>query len=226
MSDVIQQDLVQNSSIVGGRAYGGLTAEQRQVERRRRLLDAAANVVRERGLNDTSYRAVCRASGLTERYFYESFANLDELLLAVFEEELQAALSDVLTAVAAAGAEPRRAMELGVGAFVDRFAGERLLSRLVVESPAHPALRKYRDTAIETFVDFMLRMAYDVVGEPRNAREERMARHTSVMLVGGFNELLSQWVQAGKEEPHDEIVNDVVELFFAAMTHYSRRNNG
>ena len=226
MSDVIRQDLAQDSPVVTGRAYGGLTAEQRQAERRRRLLDAAADVVRQRGLNDTSYRSVRRASGLTERYFYESFTNLDELLLAVFEEELQTALAEVLSAVATAGSDPRRAMELGVGAFVHRFANERLLSRLVVESPAHPVLRTYRDTAIETFVEFMLQMAYEVVGGPKDAREERMARHTSVMLVGGFNELLSQWVQGGKKEAHDEIVEDVVELFFAAMTHYSKRKNG
>jgi AcrR family transcriptional regulator len=226
MSDVIKQGVVQDSPLVTGRSYGGLTAEQRQGERRRRFLDAAASVARERGLNDTSYRAVCRASGLTERYFYESFTNLDELLLAVFEEELQAALAEVLAAVGTAESDPRKAMDLGVGAFVHRFANERLLSRLVVESPAHPALRTYRDTAIETFVGFMLQMAYEVVGGPKDAREERMARHTSVMLVGGFNELLSQWVQRGKEEPHDEIVEDVVELFFAAMTHYSKRKNG
>jgi AcrR family transcriptional regulator len=37
------------------------------------------------GYRNTTVKAVCEAAGLTERYFYESFANSEALLVAAFD---------------------------------------------------------------------------------------------------------------------------------------------
>jgi len=58
-------------------------ADERKAERRVQLLSAAIQVYSERGFRHSSVKAVCEAAGLTERYFYESFANSEELLVAV-----------------------------------------------------------------------------------------------------------------------------------------------
>ena len=65
------------------RPYRGISADERRASRRARLLDAALEEVGERGMAGTTMTAVCARAGLTERYFYESFADRDEMLRAV-----------------------------------------------------------------------------------------------------------------------------------------------
>lgn len=69
-----------------GRAYGGLSPEDRVAARRQRLLQAGAVLFGTQGLRATTVRGVCSEAGLTDRYFYESFASLEALLAAVYTD--------------------------------------------------------------------------------------------------------------------------------------------
>ena len=64
--------------------YRGVSAADRIAGRRARLLDAALAVWADPETR-TTMTAVCAEAGLTERYFYESFSGLDELLTAVMD---------------------------------------------------------------------------------------------------------------------------------------------
>jgi len=66
------------------RHYAGVSAEERQRERRDRLIEAAIALYGSQGY-PTTVKAVCETAGLTERYFYESFANSEALLIAAFD---------------------------------------------------------------------------------------------------------------------------------------------
>jgi len=66
------------------RDYDGKTAAERIAERRERLVNAGVELFGERGYAATSIRAVLQKSGLRDRYFGESFADLDSLLAAVY----------------------------------------------------------------------------------------------------------------------------------------------
>src|SRR5689334_20833777 len=74
------------------RDYDGKSAAERVAERRERLIDAGFVLFGEYGYAGTSIRAILREAGLQDRYFAESFADLDELLAAVharlLDEEL------------------------------------------------------------------------------------------------------------------------------------------
>lgn len=67
------------------RNYRGRSAEERVDERRDRLIGAGRSLVRESGLSGLNIVTVCARANLTRRYFYESFANVDEFLDALFE---------------------------------------------------------------------------------------------------------------------------------------------
>ena len=64
------------------RDYDGKTAAERVAERRQRLIDAGYALFGEHGYAGTSIRAVLQRAGLRDRYFGESFADLDALLAA------------------------------------------------------------------------------------------------------------------------------------------------
>ena len=72
-------------NVKGQREYRGSSGADRARERRARLIEAAIAVYADRGYPKASVRAICRQAKLTERYFYESFASGEDLLVAAFE---------------------------------------------------------------------------------------------------------------------------------------------
>lgn len=74
-----------SSAAGAARLYRGTSIAQRRLERRDQLIEAAVGVYGESGYRSATVKAVCRAAGLTERYFYESFQNSEQLLAAAFE---------------------------------------------------------------------------------------------------------------------------------------------
>ena len=68
---------------------------------RQRLLDAAAEVFAARGFGRTSVEHVCEAAGFTRGAFYSNFTSLDELFLAMWEQQSEQLRSDLASFVEA-----------------------------------------------------------------------------------------------------------------------------
>lgn len=92
-----------NSETVVARSYRGVSPEQRRAERRAKLIAAAIAVYGERGYRQATVKAVCESAGLTERYFYESFENSEQLLIASFNAVTYAVLDEISLAARSAG---------------------------------------------------------------------------------------------------------------------------
>ena len=85
-------------------------------ERREQLLDAALELIAERGYGGVSMEGVARAAGVTKPVVYDSFANLDALLRALLDREEQRAFAQLAEAMPAdPSADPD---ELAVAGFV------------------------------------------------------------------------------------------------------------
>jgi AcrR family transcriptional regulator len=80
-----------------------VSQDDRRAQRRGKLIAAAISVYGERGYRQATVKAVCEAAGLTERYFYESFANSGELLIASFNAVTFRVFEASVEAAAAAG---------------------------------------------------------------------------------------------------------------------------
>jgi AcrR family transcriptional regulator len=84
------------------RRYGGILPEERQRQRRDKLIEGALEVFGTKGFHASTVREVCVAAHLTERYFYESFNSLPDLFVAVYSllrEQLMARTMSVLTSL-------------------------------------------------------------------------------------------------------------------------------
>src|SRR6201988_2844271 len=79
------RDFGNNMTTARARNYAGLSADERRLARRERLIEGPSRAYGELGYRNTTVKAVCEAAGLTERYFYESFANSEALLVAAFD---------------------------------------------------------------------------------------------------------------------------------------------
>jgi AcrR family transcriptional regulator len=71
------------------------------LERSRRIVEAAYDLLDEEGLEGLTIRAVLERTGLSRRAFYERFAGKDDLMLAVFEQTIWLAASHYREQVAA-----------------------------------------------------------------------------------------------------------------------------
>src|SRR4051794_6543803 len=76
-------------------------ARSRAEERVQRLLDAAFELIDEKGSTDFTIQEVVERSKQSLRGFYEYFDGKDELMLALFEETVREAVADIEGAVAA-----------------------------------------------------------------------------------------------------------------------------
>ncbi|WBQ04049.1 TetR/AcrR family transcriptional regulator [Kribbella sp. CA-293567] len=94
-------------------------------ERRRPLiLDAALEVFSERGFAGTTMQTVADAAGVTKPVVYDSFANRDELLLALLAREEQHLVLSIMAALPAEPAvgTPEEHVLEGLTAFLETAA--------------------------------------------------------------------------------------------------------
>ncbi|HEX2590962.1 MAG TPA: TetR/AcrR family transcriptional regulator [Rhizomicrobium sp.] len=99
------------------RNYLGSTPEERQLQRRETLIKAGCDVYAARGYRNATVKAICEQAGLTERYFYESFANNEALFLALFTK----VTGEMLDAVRAAGDAVKGPPEKKARAILDAY---------------------------------------------------------------------------------------------------------
>ncbi|MCR8899379.1 MULTISPECIES: TetR/AcrR family transcriptional regulator [Gordonia] len=83
---------------IGGRRYGGADPTERQSRRRRALISAGLDVFGSEGYAKASVKSVCDQAGLTQRYFYESFTDRADLLVAVYDDCVDFARTATLAA--------------------------------------------------------------------------------------------------------------------------------
>lgn len=69
-----------------GRRYGGKTAQERDDDRRRRLLDAALELFGTQGYAATTIPQLCKAAGISTASFYPLFSSREAVLKAVYDE--------------------------------------------------------------------------------------------------------------------------------------------
>jgi AcrR family transcriptional regulator len=188
--------------------WAGLSAADRQAERRTLLIRAAYALFGDGGEAAVSVRSVCRAAELNSRYFYESFADTDALLGAVYDE-VAGELGGILTA-AMAGARDRRArLQAGIRAVLDfSSADPRRGKILFTEARTNPILAARRTLAQDHVRELVL-------DEHRRTAPESDRVATEVgaaMYAGAMAELAQQWLAGTLGDDVDAVVAHAVRL--------------
>jgi AcrR family transcriptional regulator len=106
------------------RRYRGSPPDERRAERRCRLIRAAIEVYGKRGYRRATVKAVCAAAGLTERYFYESFANSEMLLAACYDAVTRELFNDISNAGEGAGRGRSARVQAMLRAYFDTLKRE------------------------------------------------------------------------------------------------------
>ena len=186
------------------RRWRGRGADERKAERRAQLLTAALQVYSERGFRHSSVKAVCDAAGLTERYFYESFANSEDMLVAVASASLQYMVGELR---AKCEVVPRNER---LRTILTNYYG------MLREQPAHaraflveirgisPIVDEYLETAVETFAELIVDAPLD--------RLSRIDRMVAIGAVGAILNIALDWIINDFTTPIEEVVEAACRL--------------
>lgn len=203
------------------RTWGGKTLEDRRAARRVRLLDAGYELLGTGGAAQVTVRGVCRTAQLTERYFYESFADRDELLVAVHTRTAEEVRDAIAAAVVAAPAEPVARATAAVEAFVDQLQEDPRRGRvLLTEVFADELLTRVGVDLIPSFALLLVEQIRAMYGE--TGPDEVDAQLTSVALVGAMAHLFGGWLDGTLAVTRERLVAHVVGLILAAAPVSSR----
>lgn len=103
-------------------------------QRREHLIDAALEVILERGYAGVSIEAIAREAGITRPVVYDHFPNLNRLLHAVIEREERISLEQLAKVVPEdpSGHEPGELLATGVARFLDAVTSRPATWRIIL----------------------------------------------------------------------------------------------
>ncbi|CAM3325616.1 TetR family transcriptional regulator [Nocardioides dubius] len=192
------------------RDWNGSSLEERRARRREQLLDAGVTLLAEAGAAGLTVRAVCRLSGLSERYFYESFSNRDLLVLAAFDrvaEEVSAALSE---AVAQAPPTPEGVARAAVAAVLAATIDEPSRGRVLFLAPAGDLLLHPRVDTVGRALVAMLREQLPAARS--TAHRELVANSLAGALAYTFSGYVAGSLRVSREEFSEHCVQLLLTL--------------
>lgn len=198
------------------RLYRGVAQHDRVAARRDALIEAGLDCLHDDGLSGASVRSICARARLTPRYFYENFADLDELLVAVVDSVAAEVATAALAAVAAAPdglpAQVRALVDAGYGVVVrDR----RKATALLVAAAGHGPLVDRRQQIVLDYVD--LALAHLPALESATRTDRRAARATALFLMGGAAELIGAVLSGTLRLSRERVVDRLSGMWVAVL---------
>jgi AcrR family transcriptional regulator len=193
--------------------YAGSTAPERKAERRARLLETALELLGTEGWAGTTVRSVCAGAKLNPRYFYESFADLDALVLALFDKVALDTSRALLAAAAdAPTGDAEAAARAAIGTFIEHVTDDPRIARvLFAEALGNEALARRRLDAMHEMWGILATFGRGYYGVEDHA--DPIADVAAALLVGGMTELLLAWLDGRLALTRDELIDDVASLF-------------
>ncbi|OBB01635.1 TetR family transcriptional regulator [Mycobacteriaceae bacterium 1482268.1] len=189
--------------------WAGVPLSDRRAERRALLVDAGLRLFGDEGESAVSVRSVCRECGLNTRYFYESFADVDELLGAVYDR-VSAELAGVVgAAIEQADDSVRARTRAGIAAVLGFSSADPRRGRvLFTEARANPVLIERRAGAQE-----LLRQGVLSEGGRLTPQSDPVATAVgAAIFTGAMAELAQQWLAGNLGDDLDAVVDHAVAL--------------
>lgn len=198
------------------RRYRGVSLEKRQGDRLAKLLDAGLTVMGTQGYQSATVRAICAEAGLTERYFYESFANREALLVAVYEQCIEQLTMAILTAIKdIEPPTPQALSQAGLEAFFSMLKQDPRIGRVLfieVLGVSDGVDDLYRRTTF-SFTQLVLQISRPLYPGGRiPVRDEELV---ATGLVGAMIMIATRWILGSYDKPQDVVVESSLDIFNA-----------
>lgn len=191
------------------RRWGTKTADERSSQRRHDLMQAAIKVYGERGFHNCSVKLVCDAAGLTERYFYESFANGEDMLQQCFKLVTGGLIARMRETAETTGGGRRKRVRAVLLTYLGALRANPPAARLFLLSMA--SVSPDTDALISSNLDDFGCLLLEVLG-CQDSREEVSPLLLKGVIGGGLH-IARAWVANGFAEDTGEVADTALRLY-------------
>jgi AcrR family transcriptional regulator len=185
-----------------------LSREFIAVHKRRRIMNAIAELTAEQGYESTKIGDIVRRAGVARKTLYDNFEGKEEVFLAAFDAGVEEAIRRVEEACAEVEGGWEERLQAGLAAFLRYVAEEPALARMcMIEAlSATPAATARYEDAVQRFVD----LTKDTV--PHNDQLPDTVEET---LVGGVAWIVYQQIRRGETEKAEDLLPELSEFVLA-----------
>jgi len=201
------------------RIYGGVEANLREEDRRKKLIEAGLEAFGTRGYAKTNIKTICKLAGLTERYFYESFRRKEDLLCAVYRELIDEGQRDAMGALEDSEGFPLETALRALRMFYQRLQQDPRRAQIQlfeILGVSHNIDREYQN-AMRLLADMVRLFLCKVFPHIHEEILNRSMIPTG--LAGSIIMIAHEWVLGGFVTPVDDIISQCTDLFVAVGKH-------
>lgn len=175
------------------------------VRKRRRIMDAMAELTAEQGYEATKIADIVRRAGVARKTLYDNFEGKEEVFLAAFDSAVEELTEEIGKACDVAGEEWDRRVEASLRALLAYVAAQPSVARMcMIEAmSATPAASARYDAALQSFIELLRRNAPADTGLPDTIAET---------LVGGVAWILYQQIRRGGAEKALDLLPELSEF--------------
>ena len=185
--------------------WTGVPLESRLALRRDNLINAGVQLLGSSGGPALTVRAVCRKAALTERYFYESFADRDEFVRAVYDDVCTAAMNALTSATT-----PREAVER----FVELMVDDPVRGRVLLLAPAvEPVLTRSGAQWMPNFIE-LLQHKLSRIGDAV------LQKMIATSLIGGLSSLFTAYLHGQLGATRKQFIDYCISMLYVTAAPY------
>ena len=183
--------------------WSGVPLQDRQTLRRDELIAAGVDVLGGAGGGALTVRGVCRAAGLTERYFYESFDDRDDFVRAVYDHVCSTAMTALTSSTTA-----RDAVERFVALMVDDPVRGRVL---LIAPEREPVLTKSGAEWMPNFIE-LLQHKLTRISDPA------VQAMVATGLIGALTALFTAYLNGRLATTREQFIDYCVEMLLGRVS--------
>lgn len=196
-------------AVRAARRWGTKTADERCSQRRHDLMEAAIKVYGERGFHNCSVKSVCNEAGLTERYFYESFANGEDMLQQCFKLVTSGLIAKMRETAETTGGGRRKRVRAALLTYLGALKANPPAARLFLLSMA--SVSPATDALISSNLDEFGCLLLEVLGRKESRDEVSLLLMRGV--VGGGLHIARAWVANGFAESISDVADTALKFY-------------
>jgi AcrR family transcriptional regulator len=197
------------------RVYDGIDASNRTENRKQKLLLAGLEVFGTDGYGKATIKSICVKAQLTERYFYESFKNKEDLLCEVYTLLIEQLRSEFEELIKQPIKEPKKLMKIAFSQYFkhlrdDPFRAKVQLFEVLGVSPRVDVHYQAAMRIVALEIDKVMCLFFP------SAKSKYPDRSILVCaLSGAMLQVANEWVLGGYQQSVDSIAEQLSDVYMA-----------
>lgn len=198
---------ISDMNVSSARFYAGRTGAERADLRRSSFVAAAIALIAEDGWRGLTAERVSVRAGISKRYFYENFTDVDALAAAVIEHLATGLTTHIDAAENTEHPVSQRSHDI-IGAMTEYLTDVPARARVLFAemSSTAPAVA-FRKDAMHRIEQLIIDAARNIHG--KRVASEPIAGLTAIMLLAGTGQAILDWLDGDIDITRQELIDDL-----------------